>query len=121
MSMQDIPTTAKVASKTPRPVAPPPSNMSVEHVRYIGESLYGSLWKNDMVEGAKVVKSLITCILNRTRPIPHDFPERMRNAAIGRLMAISEALIVPGMPDIESEQTRGIRELIYRVRDLYMD
>ena len=55
----------------------------------------------------------------KSRAVPASAAERLRDAAIKRLPKIAATLTVPGMPDVEGEQTRGIRELIYRARELY--
>ena len=99
MYVQEIAATAEAGR-------PPPSNMTVEDFRRIGESLYGSLWKDDLVQSAGIAKSLITRILNRTRPILDNLPEQMRNAAIARIADIARVLVMDGMPETHSERTK---------------
>jgi hypothetical protein len=112
MSMQEVTTEAKAPPRKPAPVEYAP--ISVEGVRRIGESLYGSLWKDDMARTARVAKPLITCILNRTKPVPQDFAERMRKAAIERIMDIAAVLVADGMPETHSAKTAKIVRLLVR-------
>lgn len=108
--------TKSLPAKAPprEPPEPKYANMSVENVRRIGEHLYGSFWKNDMSVNARVAKTLITGILNRTKPVPLDFAIRMRGAAIDRIMDIAKILVMPGMPDPQSDRTKKVVNLLTR-------
>lgn len=110
--MQAEPSKVKAPPRTQRPVTY--IDMTVENVRRIGEHLYGSFWKNDMSVNARVSKTLITAILNRTKPVPLDFAERMRRAAIDRIMDMAKVLVMDGMPDTDSERTQKVVHLLTR-------